>query len=144
MVVEVLAGCATVCFCATLRFTQWVVAFQAKRDPTATRLANIRSVIEPLQRLFEAISSANTATVDDKSVKDKRLRELALEIERLSGIEAELLKVDEPRSKPKPGSSETKRQDLKYSIVKWHAKLQTPDVQARLKELEQQLLELDE
>jgi hypothetical protein len=140
MVVEVLAGCATVCFCATLRFTQWVVAFQAKRDPTATRLANIRSVIQSLQKLFESISRQGCSTVDERTEKDKRLRELALEIERLSGIEAGLLKVEEPHSKP----NSPKREYLKFAIEEWHAKLQTPDVQKRIKELEQQLLELDE
>jgi hypothetical protein len=106
MVVEVLAGCATVCFCATLRFTKWLVAQEqlemksmlhraerCSRDPISTRLADVRVRKNELERLFRSISHYTTnGSFDDKQLKDKRLSALNDKLEELSKLEAAILK----------------------------------------------------
>jgi hypothetical protein len=95
MIVEALIGGVTVCFCASLRFAKWCVKHEAEQmraaDPSAVRLANLRSVREPLEKLFRNIASSGTS-FHDKEVKDKRLRELTAELEKLSKQEAAILR----------------------------------------------------
>ena len=99
MIVEIVAGCLTVCFVSTLRFARWASEHNAQErrqsDPIAMRLAAVRLCRLPLEALLMRISRDGTDSTHTIQIKDQRLRELVQEIDRLSKLEAKILRGDD-------------------------------------------------
>jgi hypothetical protein len=99
MIVEVVAGCFTVCFVATLRFAKWATERSLKSDPIAVRVESVRWRRHELERQYESIARQGFSTDLGADVvrackdqKDRRIVALGQQLEELSQLEAQILR----------------------------------------------------